>query len=173
MDGLLSFTQQVLDPIGVWVGLVISIPVFWTWWSLTWGKDRQIKIWLKKAKQGAGSNPAVLIVDLLANTEMKPQVIQYLKKCGITISDDRMEVIDRKADIAPDDMPQIAKEVYQAVGKMNYMAADVVHVFFGGPGCVGLLLGAELANLPCQVHFHQASRGQGYQDFGPIRYPHI
>jgi len=167
-----NFTRDYFDLISIWVGLIIAIPVFWTWWSVAMGEARQRKKWLNRAKREKGDDPAVLIVDLLSNTEMRAQVVRYLKSQHIDVAEDRFAVIDRKKDVVPDDMAELSGEIHGAVGKLNYMAADVVHVFFGGPGCVGLMIGAELSNLPCKIHFHQSSRGEGYQDFGPIRYPH-
>lgn len=170
---LLEFTKDILDPISIWVGIIISVPVFWTWWQVTFGKERQIRKWSLQARKSLGNNPAVLIIDLLPDTEMRPQVEQYLNRQGLKFPEDRYVIYDRKNTIAPQDMPELYKEIHHAVARINFMAADVVHVFYGGPGCGAALLGGELSNLPCNIHYYQSSHGVGYQDFGPIRYPHI
>lgn len=60
------FIDNVLDPVSIVIGILVAIPVLWTWWDVVVGRRRLHKIWLKKACATTGKLPAVLVVDLLA-----------------------------------------------------------------------------------------------------------
>jgi hypothetical protein len=41
-----TFTNDYLDPLGIWLGLILAVPIFGTWYQVTVGKQRRHRRWL-------------------------------------------------------------------------------------------------------------------------------
>ena len=168
------FIDQVLGPIGVIVGLLVAIPVFWTWYDVVWGRRRKHGVWLKKAAANSGRLPAVLIVDMLAGRDMGAAVRHFMAADDAlkAIPAERIITVSRDCDLKPDDMPALAREIQDAVGTVSRHGADELYVFLGSPGCVSAMVGAELSNVSCKVLLFQNDRAsKTYVNFGPLRHP--
>lgn len=169
-----SITRDFLDPIGVWVGLIAAIPIGWTWWEIIIGRKRRHKIWLEAASSTQAKIPAVLIVDLLAGKNVEAPVKRFLS--GIdqlkNLPKARFIKINREKHLAPGDMPELARDIQDAVSTVLRLGADELHVFLAGPGVASAMVGAELANIGCRVLLYQNDPASNtYVNFGPARHP--
>lgn len=176
MESLLTFTRDVLDPIGVWLGIVLSVPIIWTWLDLVWGRRRRHKRWHRKASSYAGTIPSVLIIDLLPGLDITATVDHYRAKDEELkmIPQDRVIKVSRDRELTPDDMPKLALDIRDAVAKILRLGTDKLHVFLAGPLCAAAMVGAELSNISCRVLLYQNDkRSSTYVNFGPLRHPYF
>lgn len=174
LDALLSFTRDVADPIGIWVGLAIAVPIVWTWYDLVWGRRRRVRRWLAEVRGTPGHRPAVLLVDLLSQRDVGVAVRHFMAGHDTlqTVPEERIVTVTRNRDLRPEDMPALAGELRRASARVLTMGADELWVFLAGPLAAAAVVGAELANIGCRVHVLQNDRAtQGYVDFGPLHYP--
>lgn len=174
MDTFLYITNQILDPIGIWFGLLLSIPIIWTWLDLVWGKRRKHRQWHDKASQTKGRLPAVMIIDLLPGRDISTAVAHYIasQENLKDIPEERIIKVSRDKNLRPEDMPTLAREIQDAIGIVLRHGADELSVFFAGPGCVSAMVGAELSNISCRVLIYQNDNTTNtYVNFGPLRHP--
>jgi hypothetical protein len=169
VDAVLAFVMTYLDPIGVVVGVLIAIPVVWTWWDIVVGQRRRRRRWFREARERAGECPAILIVDLLEGKDIRTAVERYRSQADAlkAVPDDRVFAIRRDGRLAPDDMPGLVEEIRHVAGQIVAAGADVVHYFHAGPAVVAALAGAEFAN-GCRFLLYQ-HESTGYRNFGPLR----
>lgn len=174
MEELLDFTTNILDPIGIWIGILLAIPIIWTWLDLVWGKRRRHKKWHQEASRHAGAIPSVLIIDLLPGRDISAAVDHFRAKDEIlkAIPRERIIKVCRERELTPADMPALSREIQDAVGTILSHGTDELNVFLAGPGCVSAMVGAELSNISCRVLLYQNDKGSGtYINFGPLRHP--
>jgi hypothetical protein len=169
IDIATTWIMAVLDPIGVVVGLIIAVPVVWTWIDVVFGERRRKRRWFREARNRGGQRPAILIVDLLAAKDIRPAVEHYRQthEALRTIPEDRILTISRAKRLCAEDMPELAQEVRTAAGKLIAAGADTVHYFHAGPAAVAAIVGAELGNAQrVMVYQHDPD---GYHNFGLLR----
>ncbi len=171
MEKLLNLIRDVLDPIGVVVGLIVTIPIFWTWWEITLGRKRRRKIWFDQVRRSTGSRPAILVIDLLPGKNIRTSVELFRKNHEFLklVPDDRIFVVSRAKQLAPDDMPGLACDLRDVAANIIEAAVDTVHLFYAGPVVPPAMIGAELANT-CRVMLYQHSQTDGYVNWGPLRH---
>ncbi len=169
---LQNFTQQILDPIGIWIGLLLAVPVFWTWYEVTLGRRKRRKRWQQEIQQSQGQRPSILIIDCLKGKKsVRPKVEGFCQKHPVlqTITKDRIfEYSTDKESLAPEDMPALVDAIREKAVDVYRSGTDVLHLFYGGPAIVPFFLGREFANA-CQVILYQHSGGT-YTSFGPLNY---
>jgi hypothetical protein len=172
MDTLTFVREWVmdwLDPIGVVVGILIAVPVFWTWWDVVLGAERRRRRWFREACRLPGEAPAILIVDLLPGKDVRTSVERFRSQQeGLReVSAGRVVLVARGDRLGPEDMPKLHEEVRIAAGRFLAMGVDVVHYFHAGPAAIAAIVGAELGNA-CRVIVYQHDTN-GYRSFGPLR----
>lgn len=164
-----DFIMNWLDPIGVVVGLVISVPVFWTWWDVVFGRRRRERRWFYEIRRTPGNRPGILIVDLLVGKDVRPAVERYRQQVSElqAIPEERILVIRRDAKLTPEAVPDFQRELRRTAAELLKQGVDTVHCFYAGPAAVAAMVGAEFANgARMLVYQHD---GSGYQNFGPLR----
>lgn len=167
------FIDQVLDPIGVIIGLLLAIPILWTWYDLIFGRKKKHNKWLAAAKTTTGVLPAILVVDLTKNG-MRAAVEHFRSNHENlkSIPNDRIVIIEHHEDVAPSYCSEVARKIQEAVSTISKQGADELHLFIGGPIFAAAMLGAELSNINCKVLVYQNDRSSnGYVNFGPLRHP--
>lgn len=165
-----QFTADYIDPIGIWLGLVVAVPIFATWYQVTVGRRRRYRRWAREIRQVAGNRPAILVVDLLEGRSVLSSVERF--RAGVealsAIPAERLFVISRERRIGTDDMPGLSQELRVKAGEILQNGTDVLHVFFGGPCIAAALVGAEFANA-CRVILYHQDQG-AYLNWGPLRH---
>jgi hypothetical protein len=171
-DTLKSLTTTILDPIGVWIGLIVTIPIFWTWWDVVIGRRFRHRRWRREISNNAGARPALLILDLLPKKDVRAAVDRF--RAGVdelkAIPDDRIFTLSRSEWLEPDDAPQLVRDIQATASDILGSGADVVHYFHAGPVFAAAVVGAEFANAGCRLLLYQNEQGQ-YINFGPLRHP--
>ncbi len=164
-----DFVMTWLDPVGIVIGLGVAVPVFWTWYEVVFGRGWRRRRWYREIRTRPGDRPAILIVDLLAEKDIRASVEQFRQYHELLreVPEDRVFVLRRNKHIGPDDMPRLADDIREAAASLMASGADSIHFFYAGPAAVAALVGAELANVArVLVYQHGAT---GYQCLGPLR----
>ena len=79
MDALRAFIADWLDPLGIVLGLIALVPIFWTWWDVVFGRRRRQRRWFAEISRRPGERPAILIVDLPElHRELRKEAAQLL-----------------------------------------------------------------------------------------------
>jgi len=170
MQALLDFIHNTLDPLGILVGLILAVPVFSTWYQVVWGNQRRYRQYLRTIRATPGNRPAILIVDLLPERNIRAAVENY---CGQSaalrdIPRERMFYLQRDG-LGIYQLDDFKAAIRRQVGEMYAQGVDRIHYFHAGPAMAAAMVGAELGNgCPVLLYHHE---GQGYQSFGLLKLP--
>ena len=173
LEGFLSsaaeWVMAYLDPVGVVIGLIIAVPVVWTWFDVVIGQRRRRRRWFRDACLNPGERPAILVVDLLTSKDVRTSVENFRQQDEQLrmVPRDRIVRVSRVKRLTPDQMPELLWDIRRAVGELIAGGVDTVHCFHAGPALVSALVGAELTNA-CLVLLYQ-HEANGYRNFGPLR----
>lgn len=164
-----DWIMTYLDPVGVVFGLLIAVPVLWTWWEVAFGQARQRRRIYRELRRNRGGRPAILILDLLPGKDVRPAVERFRQtdEALRQIPDERVFCVSRDKVLTPADMVGIQGDLRSVAGRVVGHGADVLHYFHAGPACAAALVGAELAN-GCRVILYQHNHGS-YENFGPLK----
>ncbi len=167
---LAAFTRDTVDLIGIWVGLIVAIPIFLTWYSVAFGDARRRRKEYEEIKDNPGNRPSILIVDLKPEVDIRPQVVSYCAQhAGLKdIPEDRLVTVSRSKPLKPEDMEKLDQDIREAVSRLMSMGTDVTHCFYAGPTLGMALVGKRFANAHHVILYHHAA--DGYQNWGPLRY---
>lgn len=166
---MLAFITEVLDPLGIVLGLLALVPLFWTWWEVVIGRRRRERRWFAEIRRQPGERPALLIVDLLPGKEIRASVENFRlgQPALVDIAEDRIGIVRRDAALRPEDMPRLQEDLRIAAAQLLKAGADCIHCFYAGPAVAAALVGAEFANGARVLLYHH--EGSGYTNFGPLR----
>jgi hypothetical protein len=171
LETLKSITD-FLDSIGVWLGIGLAVPIVWTWLDVAFGRRYRHRRWRREVSRQAGSRPAILIVDLLPNKDVRTAVEHF--RAGQAdlrdIPEEHVFVVNRDAWLEPDNAPTLVRDIQSVAAEILRAGADVVHYFHAGPVFAAAVVGAEFANAGCRVLLYQNEQGK-YVNFGPLRHP--
>lgn len=168
---LLGIITNVLDPIGIVLGILVSIPIVWTWWEVSFGARRRRRIAIEQMKQRPGARPGILIVDLMPGKDVTSTIERYIQTQPVLqgIPSDRRFSITRAKALTPEKMPAVVDDVRACASEIVAAGVDVIHLFYAGPVIPPAIIGAELANLG-RVILYQHQQGD-YVNWGPLRHP--
>ena len=168
MNQLLWIINEILNPVGIVIGIVLAVPVFWTWWQVVFGERRQRRKWLAEIARSPGGRPGVLIVDLLPGKAIGASVRRHLAADAALacITDDRIASVTRAAALKPEQVTDLARDIRAAARKLMDAGVDVVHLFHAGPDISAFLVAAELSNGPRVMLYHHEQGA--YRCFGPL-----
>ncbi|MCH9741869.1 MAG: SAVED domain-containing protein [Proteobacteria bacterium] len=161
-----NWITKYFDGIGIVLGIISAVPIFWTWYSLTWGQKRKEKRWTQNAINHIhGKIHCVLIVDLLPNKDIKTPVLRYLKQNEHlkNVQDEFILHISHETSTTPENLTEFAKELQSIHKSLQQLGADSIHLFFAGPGIAATLIGTEFGNsIPVYLYHHDKT----YENFG-------
>ncbi len=169
-DTLTQWIFTILDPIGVVIGLILAVPVIWTWIDVVFGQPRRRRRWFREVRQQPGQRPAILIMDLLTGRDIRLAVEHYRTAHEVLkdIPEDRILSVSRSHRLSADDMPDLSRDVRMAASRLVAAGADTVHYFHAGPAAVAAIVGAELANAHRVIVYQHDP--DGYHNFGLLRH---
>ncbi len=168
-DALRAFITDWLDPVGIVLGLIALVPIFWTWWDVVVGRRRRERRWFDGIRRQPGERPAILMVDLLPGKDVRASVENFRRRDDVlaAIPDERMVSIVREQPLTPADMPELHRELRAAAAHLLKAGADCIHYFHAGPAIAAALVGGEFAN-GARVMLYQHDGGS-YCNLGPLR----
>ncbi len=157
-----------LDRIGIVLGVVLALPVFWTAYQVSWGQQRRLKKQFREISQNPGARPTILIVDLLPGRDTRHQVENYRRQQEALrdIPAEHVLVVSRDERLHPDDIPQLQQELREASRALMQSGTDRIHLFLAAPVAAAAMVGAEFANMP--VNIYQYDKGN-YVSYGYLR----
>lgn len=169
MDTVRAFIAAWLDPLGIVLGLISLVPIFWTWWDVVFGRRRRERRWFAEITRRPGERPAILIVDLLPGKDVHAAVENFRRRDDAlaAIPEERMVSIVRERSLTPADLPELHRELRAAAAQLLKAGTDCIHYFHAGPAIAAALVGAEFAN-GARVLLYQ-HEGGSYRCFGPLR----
>lgn len=157
----MTLTWEAVDKFGVIIGLLVAVPVFWSWWILLTQKRRQ-KHLLRSLEKISGDRPVAVSIDLMPG-ESGNQAFMYLKKQGL-----EMELLKISRERLDKDMLQgfvteLLRVRTEAMGK----GADRLHLFYRGPVAGALLVGEVFSNTAATIYHFDKNLGT-YENWGPL-----
>ncbi len=161
--------MDYLDPFGIWIGIILAIPVFWTWYQVVWGAKKQKQDWLKQIRKTPGERPAVLIVNMQPEKDIANFVKRFMQSDSNLkeIPEERIFELVWDKPLMPDNMLDFSEQLRKKIAEIYRCGPDKLHYFHAGPTTAAACVGAELKNS-MQVFLYQYTQGQ-YQNFGPLR----
>ncbi len=165
---LKQFIMEVLDPIGVVLGLLISIPVFLSWYYL-WQERRYKRRMYKQILKKPGKRPCVLIIDVLPKADIYNQVLHYCQSNPALkdIPKERYFKLNHSSIFTPEQMAQFQRSLDAKFQRITQSGADAIHLFFAGPLAAAMVVGAEFANVLTYIYQYDRNKGT-YIPFGPL-----
>jgi hypothetical protein len=153
------------------VGIITAIPIFWTWYEVTFGRTRRHKAQLQQIMQAPGSRPAILIVDLLPGKDVKAQVMNYVKSrpelAGIPA--ERTFHIGTEKPMSPEEVPAFVDRLRTVSADIVRAGTDCVHLFYAGPIVAMAHVGVEFKR-GCKVLLYHHEHGT-YVPWSPLELP--
>lgn len=165
-----KFITDVLNPFGVVLGIIVSLPIFWTWYEVIYGRKKRQRIYVKKIKQQHGALPSILVVDFKHDADIYNQFLRARQQEERLkdVPDNRIFHIKNDSWMKPEDMVGLVEDLRLQLGKIAAAGTDVLYFVYAGPVMPAAIIGAELANS-CRVILFQHQQGQ-YVNWGPLRY---
>lgn len=153
---------DIIEKFSVILGIVLSIPVFWSWMILLGSKRRQ-KMLIKSLEKNPGDRPTYLLVDI-GKGESQNQVISFLNSQGV--SDAKPVAISREQ-VTKDDLQELVNKLQEIKGKAMEDGADRFHIFYKGPVAFAMMVGEVFSNTPATVYQYDLKSGK-YESWGPL-----
>ncbi len=172
LEAARAFIFAVLDPIGIVVGLIAAVPIFWTWWQVVFGERRRIRRLYRELRANPGNRPGILLCDFLPGRDARLQVEQFRQRSEELkrVPAARIVTIVHEKQITPDAVPALQDKLRRAARALMGEGVDRIHLFYAGPAALAAMIGAEFANMPVTVYQYAPSSGS-YVSFGPLRLP--
>lgn len=168
-----EWIMKYLDPIGVVIGLLIAIPVIWTWYQVVFGSKRKHKKWLNEIINSPGDRPGILIIDILPSKSVETAITQYCQQDPNLkeIPKDRIFCIRHNKSLTPNNIQEFHKEISRISSDILEAGVDKLHYFHAGPAIAASFVGAEFSNsMPVILYQNNSSDVSGYTNFGPLSY---
>ena len=171
-EALSKLVMTYLDPISVVVGLIAAIPIFWTWYQVVFGERRRIRRTYKELREDPGNRPGIIIFDFLKGRNAELQVERFRQNSEElkNVPDERRLVFSHEKHVTPEDIPELQREIRDAARTIMLQGVDRIHIFYGGPGVLAAMIGAEFSNMPVTIYQFETASGT-YVNFGPLRLP--
>ncbi len=165
----LVWLAETLDPINSLIGLATTLIAGFTA-VMVWREGQRARYWWREIRSQPGHRPAILILDLLPERNVRAQVENFRQRQEAlrNVPDDRVITIQRNTKLVPEHMPELQKEIRRKVGQLSDAGVDRVHVFLAAPQPAAATIGATLANVPTTLYHFDAELGT-YVNYGPLR----
>jgi hypothetical protein len=164
-----DFVMTYVDPVGVVVGLLIAVPVFWTWYEVAVGQRRQRRRLYRALRRDPGGRPGMFVLDLLPGKDVRPAVERFRQTDAVlrSIPPERLFCLTRDRALTPEDLPRLHEDLRKLAARIVAEGVDVLHFFHAGPAVAAALVGCEFAN-GCRVMLYQHDHGD-YVNFGTLK----
>lgn len=153
---------DLIEKFSVIFGIILSVPVVWSWFILLGSKKRQ-KILIKTLEKSPGNRPAYLLVDI-GKGESENQVISFLSSQGVT---GVKPVTISYEQVTKDDLQNLVEKLQEIKGKSMESGVDRFHIFYKGPVAFAMIVGEVFSNTPATVYHYDLKSGK-YESWGPL-----
>lgn len=169
IEAINKFIADVLNPISIVIGIVLAIPIFWTWYDVIFGRKKAQRIIEEEIKSRPGKRPSILVVDFKPDSDILNQVLhaRQHEELLINVPDDRVFHLKNDTWLKPDDMIGLVEKLRVQLGKIATAGTDVLYFIYAGPVMPASVIGAELANS-CRVILFQHQEGK-YVNWGRLK----
>ncbi|MFN3740477.1 MAG: SAVED domain-containing protein [Thermodesulfovibrionales bacterium] len=152
---------ELLDRLNIITGIIVSIPVVWSWWILITQKRRQKEL-IKSLEFLKGNRPVAIIVDIGPGNSVE-QVKFFLKDSNMD-----MEVLQYSIDeLQPDKIQDFVVKLQQLKASAMERGSDRIHLFYRGPVAGALITGEVFSNIAVTIYHFNKSKGT-YESWGPL-----
>lgn len=161
---LSSFIISYLDPIGVVVGLLLAVPVIWSWGILLGNRRRQREI-IKNIQNTTGDRPMALVVSV-GTGEVTSQVAAYLH-------DNKLEMEIKSlcfSALTKDKVSDFVTTLRKVRAELMEKGVGKVHLFYFGPVIGALLVGDVFSNGAVSIYYFHRDKA-AYECWGPLTHP--
>lgn len=143
------------------VGLILAVPVFWSWYILIGSRRRQKQL-IKSLETMSGDRPVAVSIDLMPG-ESENQAIMYLKKHNL---DMELLKITREM-LNKDDLQNFVEELHKIKAEAMAKGADRIHLFYRGPVVGAMIVGEVFSNTAVTIYHFDKNTGL-YESWGPL-----
>ena len=159
-----------LGPLAIIVGIFASIPIFWTWYDIVFGRKKRQKDIIRQVKEFSGNRPSILIVSIKHDIEALVMhfIAGDIALSALEIPKDRIFKLDRVY-LKTEDMPSLFDELHIISANITRAGTDVLHLFIAAPVFFAAMVGAEFANAGFEVNIYHNEPKGSYTNFGPIK----
>jgi len=156
----------LLDRVGIVLGIVLALPVFWSWIILLGYRRRQNRL-LQEIRKQPGDRPIALIVNI-GEGDIANQVRRYLES-----QDSQMDIkLLSEKTLSQDTIAEFTEKIRAIRAEFMEKSIDKIHLFYRGPVAGALLVGDTLSNgFPVLVY--HLDKQKGYECWGPLTQPLI
>lgn len=152
---------QLLDKTSIIFGIIVSIPVIWSWIILL-GYGKRQKNFIKSLENIKGDKPVAISIDLMPG-ESENQVLVYLKKNNMEM--DILRITKDRLD--KDSIDDFVKELYKVKAEAMAKGADKIHLFYRGPITGALITGEVFSNTSVNIYHYDKATGT-YESWGAL-----
>jgi len=159
-----SFITEYLDPFGIVIGLLVAIPVFWSWLILMGSRRRQKQL-IKSIQNSQGERPIALVVNV-GQGDASNQVRAYIASSGYKME---LEALNIEA-LNLDEIAGFVQKLRRKRADFMSKGVGKIHLFYFGPVTGALLVGDVFSNGSVTIYYYQRDTG-GYESWGPLTHP--
>lgn len=157
----MPLTWEAVDRFGIIIGLLVAVPVFWSWGILLTQKRRQRQL-LKRLEKISGDRPLAVSIDLMPG-ESGNQALLYLKKQGLDM--EFLKVTREQLD--KEGLQNFIEELHKVRAEAMMKGADRLHLFYRGPVVGAMLVGEVFSNTAATIYHFDKNLGT-YENWGPL-----
>lgn len=157
------------DKIGIILGYIAFLPLGYSAWILL-TMERRRKNNLKRIRKEPGNRPVVLIVDLVKTLDIQADVENFIRATDELkdIKSEDIHRVQRTKDLSPDDVDSILEDIRKERYEIVCKGTDKIHLFFGGPSSIALMIGAEFSNGCSVICYQRNNDTKRYEVWGHI-----
>lgn len=157
----MNFPWDAIDKLGIIIGIIASIPIFWSWTILLGYRRRQRQI-IKSLEKKSGDRPIAISIDLMPG-ESKNQVMLSLKTLGMD-----MEILKLTQErLNKDSLQDFVDGLHRLKADAMAKGTDRIHLFYRGPIVGALIVGEVFSNIAVTIYHFDKSTGT-YESWGPL-----
>ena len=157
----MNFLWDWIQNVEAFIGVILAIPVFWSWYILLGNKRRQKQL-IKSLEVATGDRPIAISIDLMPG-ESENQALMFLKKQNL---DMELFKITREM-LRKDEIQDLVLELYKIKADAMSKGADRIHLFYRGPVIGALIVGEVFSNTAVTIYHFDKNTGC-YESWGPL-----
>ncbi len=157
----MNFPWDLIQNAEALIGVVLAVPVLWSWYILLGNKRRQRQL-IKSLEATVGDRPVAISIDLMPG-ESENQALAFLKKHGLNM--ELLKITRERFD--KDNLQDFVSELHKIKAEAMAKGADRLHLFYRGPVVGALVVGEVFSNTATNIYHFDKNIGT-YESWGPL-----